>query len=99
MRPALKPLKHMYHHPPSRPLQRRKTRPQGRKNGRVFPSEAEPGSVAVSSSPGAVVEVDHAIAETAFAQQFELHADIVGERLFAAFHHDGRAGPRSGERV
>src|SRR5215212_7709852 len=51
---------------------------------------AEPGSVAVSSSPGAVVEVDHAVAETAFAQQFELHADIVGEGPFAASHHDGR---------
>jgi hypothetical protein len=51
---------------------------------------AEPGSVTVSSSPGAVVEVDHAVAETAFAQQFELHTDIVGEGPFAASHHDGR---------
>jgi hypothetical protein len=28
--------------------------------------------------------VNHAIAETAFVQQFELHADMVGERLVTA---------------
>ena len=36
------------------------------------------------------MEVHHAVAETAFVQQFKLQADIVGERLFAASHHDGR---------
>jgi hypothetical protein len=41
--------------------------------------ETEPGSNAVSSSFGAVVEVDHAAAETALVQPFELHADVVGE--------------------
>jgi len=28
--------------------------------------------------------VDHTVAETAFVQQFQLHADIVGEGLYAA---------------
>jgi hypothetical protein len=36
------------------------------------------------------VEVDHAAAETALFQQFELQADVVGEGPFAAPHHDGR---------
>jgi len=49
-----------------------------------------PGSVAVSSRPGAVVEVNHAVAETAFVQQFELQEGTVGKGLFAASHHDGR---------
>ena len=52
--------------------------------------EAELGSAAVLSSHSAVVEVDHAVAETPFAQQFELRTDIVGEGVFAAPHHDGR---------
>src|SRR5215203_1640188 len=51
------------------------------------PRPRRPGSVAISSRPGAVVEVNHAVAETAFVQQFELQADIVGEGLFAASHH------------
>src|SRR5215203_3674144 len=54
------------------------------------PRPRRPGSVAISSPPGTVVEVKHAIDETAFVQQFELQADIVGEGLFAASHHDGR---------
>jgi len=29
--------------------------------------------------------MDHAVAETAFVQQFELQADIVGEALFGVF--------------
>ena len=33
--------------------------------------------VGVSSVPGAVVEVEHIALETAFVQQFELHAGIV----------------------
>src|SRR5215469_10954231 len=37
----------------------------------------------------AVVEVHHAVAETAFVQQLKLQANVVGERLFAASHHDG----------
>src|ERR671911_884948 len=45
--------------------------------------------VAVSSRPGAVAEVDHAVAETALVQQLELQADIVGEELLAASDHDG----------
>ena len=34
--------------------------------------------------------MNQAVAETVFVQQFELQADIVGEELFAASHHDGR---------
>jgi len=41
------------------------------------------------SGHGAVVEVDHAVAETGFVQQFELQADIAGKRLLAISHHDG----------
>jgi hypothetical protein len=33
--------------------------------------------------------VNHPVAEPAFVQQFELQADMVGERLVAASHHDG----------
>ena len=42
--------------------------------------------VSVASRPDAVMEVNHAAAETAFLQQFELQADMVGEGLFAAFY-------------
>jgi hypothetical protein len=42
-----------------------------------------------ASGPGGVAAVNHAVAETAFVQQFELHADMVGERLVTASHHDG----------
>src|SRR5215207_10418426 len=61
---------------------------------RVVPAEQvaagrRPGGVAVSSGRGAVAEVDHAVAETAFVEEFKLQADIVGERLLAASHHDG----------
>jgi hypothetical protein len=56
--------------------------------GRVVPRRQ--GRVAVSSSDGAVVEVHHTLAESAFVQQFELQADIVGEERVAASHHDGR---------
>src|ERR671910_2172880 len=45
--------------------------------------------VAVSSRPGAVAEVDHAVAETALVQQLQLQADTVGEGLLAASDHDG----------
>jgi hypothetical protein len=41
------------------------------------------------SRHGSVVEVNHAVAETAFVQQLELHADIVGEGRCAASHHHG----------
>src|SRR6266545_7211980 len=41
------------------------------------------------SRPGAIVKMNHAVAETAFVQEFEPQADIVGEGLFAASHHDG----------
>ena len=37
-----------------------------------------------------VVEVNHAVAETAFVQQLELQADVVGEGPVAASHHDRR---------
>ena len=41
-----------------------------------------------SSRPlGAVVEVNHAAAETTFVQQFELQADVVGQGSLAASHH------------
>ena len=36
-------------------------------------------SVAVSLRLGAVVEVNHAVAETALVQEFEVQADAVGE--------------------
>jgi hypothetical protein len=36
------------------------------------------------------VKVNHAVSETAFVKQLELQEDIVGERPFAASHHDGR---------
>jgi hypothetical protein len=39
---------------------------------------------------GAIVEVDHAAAETAFVEQLQLQVDIVGEGPFATSHHDGR---------
>src|SRR5688572_23059819 len=42
------------------------------------------------SRRGAVAEVNHAVAETAFVQQLELQADLVGEGLLAASHHDRR---------
>src|SRR5215211_2121689 len=54
------------------------------------PSWRSSGSVSVSLRPGAVTQVDHAIAETAFVQQFEPHANIVGEGWLASSHHDGR---------
>src|SRR6266545_432136 len=38
----------------------------------------------------AVVDVDDAVAETAFVQQFELHADIGGQGRLPASHHDRR---------
>src|SRR5918994_1400227 len=41
-------------------------------------------------APSAVVEVDHAVGETAFVQQFELQADVVEKRVCAASDHDGR---------
>src|SRR3989440_7808084 len=44
----------------------------------------------MSSRPGAVVEVHHAVAEAAFVQQFEVEANMVGEGLFAASHYDRR---------
>jgi hypothetical protein len=39
---------------------------------------------------GAVVEVDDAVAETAFVQQFELQADVVREQPFATSYHGRR---------
>jgi hypothetical protein len=36
------------------------------------------------------VEVNHAVAETALAEQFQVQADTVGEGLFPASHHDRR---------
>ena len=36
------------------------------------------------------MEVNHAAFETAFVQQFELQADIVGEGVCAASRHDRR---------
>src|SRR5689334_6522412 len=49
-----------------------------------------PGTLAVASRPGAVVEVNHTVAETSFVQQLELQANIAGEGRCAASHHDGR---------
>ena len=46
-------------------------------------------SVASSSCLGAVVEVDHAVAETVLVQQFEVEADVSGERPLSASYHDG----------
>jgi hypothetical protein len=38
----------------------------------------------------AIVEVNRAVAETAFVQQLEVHANVVaGEGTFAASHDDG----------
>ena len=34
--------------------------------------------------------MNHAVAEAAFIQQFELEADLVGESLDPSSHHDGR---------
>lgn len=48
------------------------------------------GNATVSSRLDAVAQVNHAGFETAFVQQFELQADIVGEELLAASHDDGR---------
>jgi 2-oxo-4-hydroxy-4-carboxy--5-ureidoimidazoline (OHCU) decarboxylase len=36
------------------------------------------------------MELNDAVAETAFAEQLELDADAVGERLLATAHDDGR---------
>src|SRR2546423_840696 len=42
------------------------------------------------SAPGAVVEVNGAVAEPALVQQLEVHPDIVaGQGTLAASHHDG----------
>jgi hypothetical protein len=46
--------------------------------------------ITATSSPGAVVEVNHAAFETALVKQLELHADVVGDGAFAAPHYDGR---------
>jgi len=46
-------------------------------------------AVAVSSRLCAVVEVDHPAPKTSFVQQFELHANILGEGWLASSHHDG----------
>ena len=43
-----------------------------------------------SSRHHAVVEMDHAVGEAAFVEEFELQADVVGECLRTATHHDGR---------
>src|SRR5215213_10435419 len=40
-----------------------------------------------SRPPDAVVEVNHAAFETAFVQQFESQADVVGQGPLAASHH------------
>src|SRR4051794_5903884 len=53
-------------------------------------SSRGPARVAVASRPDAVVEVNHAVAEAALVEELELQADMVGEGLFAASHHDGR---------
>jgi hypothetical protein len=34
--------------------------------------------------------MNHAVGETAFVQQFEVEADLVGESLVASSHYDGR---------
>ena len=36
------------------------------------------------------MEVNYAVAETAFGEQFELRAEVIGKSLLAASHHDGR---------
>ena len=48
------------------------------------------GGKTVASRPGTVVEVYHAITETAFIQPFEIQVNVVGEGQFAASHHNGR---------
>ena len=37
-----------------------------------------------------VAEVNHALAETSYLQQFEVQADIIGEKLLATSDHDRR---------
>ena len=54
---------------------------------RSQPMARRPDGVTVSSRPSAVVEVNHAVAETAFVQQFELQADVVGQGSLAASHY------------
>ena len=60
----------------------------------VDPVRREPASGASDglrfSRPNPVVEVNHAVAETAFVQQLERQADVVGKGPLAAAHHDGR---------
>ena len=41
------------------------------------------------ASRDAVVEVDHAAVETSLLQQIDLEAQVVGQGLRAAAHHDG----------
>src|SRR5436190_23607824 len=41
------------------------------------------------SAERAVLEVDGAVAKTAFVQQLELDVNVVGESAFAGPHHDG----------
>lgn len=52
------------------------------------PDGARAYSVRASTSP--VAQIDHAVAEAALIQQFEIEADVAGEGLFAASHHDRR---------
>jgi hypothetical protein len=49
-----------------------------------------PAAVAFSLRPGAVVEMNPAVAEAVFIQRFEVDANIIGEGVFAASHHDRR---------
>lgn len=53
---------------------------------RCVPRPTRPGGDA--SRRDAVVEVNHAVAETAFVQQFERHAYVVGQGVRATSHHD-----------
>jgi 2-polyprenyl-6-methoxyphenol hydroxylase-like FAD-dependent oxidoreductase len=66
--------------------------PAGWWSGHASPRPLVAGAIAEfgSSRPGSVAEVDHAVAEAAFVEQFEPQADTVGDGLSAASHHDGR---------
>src|SRR6266851_5136822 len=70
--------------------------PSGRTTNVVMSPSAVPTRISfsiISSSltvADAIVQMDHAVLEAAFVHQLEVHAQIVGQGLVAASHHDGR---------
>src|SRR5450631_1270619 len=57
---------------------------------RSWPGHSPGATVTQKTSRlGAVVEVNHAVAESTHIQQLQLHANVVGQELLPASDHDG----------